>query len=186
MARPAANLRLFVALYPTAAAARAMLDALAALRPADHRATPVDQVHMTLQFIGDVPARDLDAATESVSHSASGLAAFSLTPQRLITLPTGRHPRLVAAQTDAPAALLELHRRLAARLAHSVRARPDDRFRPHLTLCRFAHTARAAPLDAPLSLPPFAVEHILLMRSTLRPEGAAHDAVARFQLGGAA
>ena len=88
MAKPVANLRLFVAIHPPAERSQAMLTALK--NPGDlppFRATPPDQVHMTLQFIGDTPAKDLENTIESVRRSASGLAAFDLTPLRLITLP---------------------------------------------------------------------------------------------------
>lgn len=172
-----ATLRLFVSIAAPEDAGRGLLRALRKLDlppVARHRETPVHQVHMTLQFIGDTPERDLPAVQESVERSASGLLAFDLRPQRLITLPERGWPRLVAARTDAPPSLLELQRRLATRLAHKPRRKSGDRFLPHLTLCRFTGGARAPRVDEPIELPPFRVAHVLLMRSILRPEGAVH------------
>jgi 2'-5' RNA ligase len=183
MAHPTANLRLFVAIYPPHETARGMLKAMGKLDLPPHRETPLDQIHMTLQFVGDVPARDLDAVIESVERSAAGLGGFSLAPARLITLPERGPSRLVAAETDSPPPMMEMRRRLVTRLASDVRLKPDDRFRPHLTVCRFRRPTPMHPIDVPLPLAPFAVSQLVLMRSTLTPNGAKHHEVKSFALG---
>ena len=122
--------------------------------------------------------------TESIRASTGGLGPFALAPQRLITLPQRGRPRLLAALTDQPANLEELQRRLATRLARGARRRPGDRFRPHLTLCRFRSPARIPAIDMPLAVAPFEVKTIELVRSILRPEGAHHETVTVFELAG--
>jgi 2'-5' RNA ligase len=151
---------------------------------ADHRETPAEQVHMTLQFIGERRKQEVDGVIESVERSASGLGAFELKPTRLISLPERGRARLVACATDEPPALMELQRRLAQRLARSPRARPGDRFTPHLTLCRYSKMARPSRLETELDLPPFAVTEIKLMRSVLMPSGAEHRVVRAVGLSG--
>lgn len=188
------DLRLFVAIYPPQGGresdpvrgARDWLRALRKLDPplANHRPTPPEQVHMTLQFIGDTPEAELDRTVESIERSASGIGRFDLKPLRFMTLPPRGRPRLVALETDAPAPLLELHRRLVHRFARSPRARPADRFVPHLTLCRFTHDARPRDVDVAVDDPLFRVDRILLVRSVLRPQGAEHRALREFQLAG--
>jgi 2'-5' RNA ligase len=182
MSRPTAKLRLFVAAYPPREAAVLILALLRPLRLADHRPTPPEQLHMTLQFIGDTPESQMAAVRESVERSAAGVRAFSLRPARLMTLPKRGAPRLVALETDLPAGLAEIQRRLVSRLATEPRRERD--FTPHMTLCRFSHNAHAADLDALVTLPPFGVNIIHLMRSTLKPEGAEHHAVKSFPLVG--
>lgn len=182
MTKPAANMRMFVAAYPSHESGRAMLKAAEKLSLPPHRMLPREQVHLTLQFIGDVPANELDSVTESVERSAAGLAAFMLTPTRLISLPERGPARLVAAETDAPAALMELQRRLAHRLASDAREKDDRPYRPHLTLCRFRSPARGVMVDVPLNAPAFVVDRIALMRSTLKADGAQHHEVANFAL----
>lgn len=177
------TLRLFVAAHPPPEVACALLEALAPLGLPAHRAVPAAQIHLTLQFIGDTPAKRMAEVVESVERSCAGLEAFMLTPLRLIALPQTGPARLVAVETDAPAALLELHRRLAHRLAKNARERPGDKFLPHLTLCRFTSPGPApANLPAPLSVDAFDVRHVTLLRSVLLPEGAEHRPVARFEL----
>ncbi len=168
------NLRLFVAVYPPPETALALLQALTGLDLPRHRLVPHEQVHLTLQFIGDTPPAKVGEVAETVRRAAGGLEGFAMAPQRLITLPERRAPRLVAAQTDRHATLLELKRRLAVRLSPSARRRPDDRFRPHLTLCRFRSPAALPAIDAPLDVAQFTVEAIALVHSTLRPDGALH------------
>jgi 2'-5' RNA ligase len=183
MTRPVANLRLFVALYPPVELARALIDHAERADLPSRRMVREDQVHLTLQFIGDTPSREMDSVIESVQRSASGIGGFALQVEGLIALPDRGAARLVAARTSAPPQLLEVHRRLAHRLARNVRERAGDRFLPHLTLARFTSPAEARPETAPLDLGHFDVHEIVLMRSTLHPEGAEHHAVERVSLG---
>lgn len=159
-----------------------MIEALAGLQLPEHRTTPLEQLHMTVQFIGDTPARDLDSVVESVQRGAAGLTRIQLQPQALISLPERGPSRLVAAETDLPPTLMEIHRRLAMRLARNIRPRNAERFRPHLTLCRFRAPTRGVRIDSPLKLPAFDVDRIALMRSTLSPYGAQHHQVVSCEL----
>lgn len=175
-------LRLFVAAYPPPESAAAMLAALDGLALPAHARTPVEQVHLTLQFIGDTPSRDRESVLESARRAASGLPKLALTPRRLISLPA-KAPRLIAMETSAPPQLVELHRRLAMRLAKSVKARGGDGFLPHLTLCRFKHGATAERVNVAVEMPAFEIAGVRVMRSTLRPGGALHDVVEEIPLG---
>lgn len=186
MSRPTVNQRLFVAAYPPRALVEAWLRTLSRTPLPEHRAVPIDQVHLTLQFIGDTPAKELDAVIESVDRSCAGLRQCTLTPREWIALPERGPARLVALETDAPPTLLELQRRLTRRLAMNVRANPSKGFLPHLTLCRFRSPTRLnAPLPEldPSTSVPFDVSQVVLMRSMLRPEGAEHVPVHHCELG---
>jgi 2'-5' RNA ligase len=169
-----------VAIYPPADTVGTLAAGLDALGLGPQGRVPLHQVHLTLQFIGETAERDLPEIQESVARATAGLPGFDLTPIRLMPLPEGARPRLVAAQTDAPAALMEVQRRLVLRLARSARERPRERFLPHLTLLRFK--AEAAKIDRTLDVAPFPVRAVCLMRSLLRPGGAEHVEVARVPL----
>ena len=184
MSRPRSNLRLFVAIYPPPELSGKLLGSLQSHDLPEHRTVPAEQVHMTLHFIGDVPTKQLDATIESVQRATAGISAFDLTVQRLITFPQRGSARLVAAETDRPPELLEIHRRLVTRLACSVRHNPSDRFRPHLTLCRFKKPTKGVQLHGPLDAEPFRVQQVVLMKSTLRSDGAEHHEIMSCALGG--
>ncbi len=159
-----------------------MLAALAELDLPAHRRTPPEQVHLTLQFIGDVLRKNLDMTIESIERASSGLKTFELSIRSLIRLPERGPARLIATETDYPATLRELQRRLAARLAGSPRPRAGDRFRPHLTLCRFRIPSKVSPIETVLDRESFVVARIILMRSELLATGAAHHEVESFPL----
>ena len=175
------RLRLFVAVYPEAEVAERSAAALHALPLPEHRPTPHEQIHLTVLFIGDVDARHLGEITESAHRSASGLPAFTLTPQRLITLPERGPARLIALETNAPAQLLEFRSRLVRRLAHRTRARSNDRFRPHFTLARFNAPTTGVRVNEPIELPTILVSAAHLMASTLHPSGAVHRSIERIE-----
>lgn len=186
MGKSASNLRLFAGIYPPSdgqgTQAEALLETLRGLTLPSHWIVPAEQLHLTVQFIGDVSSKDLDRTIESVTRSAAGLASFSLCPLRLISLPTRGLTRLIAIETDRPAQLLELQRRLVSRFARTVRPRPGDRFLPHLTLCRFSSAARLQRIERPLEMEPFEVHHLRIMRSTLTHQGAVHHELDRIAL----
>ena len=70
---------------------------------------------------------------------------------------------------------------LAARRFYRPEKRP---FWPHVTLARVKRGARAEPLGEPGTPPPgpFEAAELTLYRSTLRPQGALYEALARTEL----
>jgi 2'-5' RNA ligase len=137
----------------------------------------VDQLHLTVQFVGETPAREIDSVVESVERAAAGIGAFELRATGMVTLPRGTAARLVAAEFNAPPELMEIHRRLVSRLAR--RARDRQHFTPHMTLCRFKHGESVGEILVPLDGPQFSVRTIRLMRSVLRPAGGGAPAGGR-------
>ncbi len=188
----APTLRLFTGIYPPEAVVRQALAPFESLDLPPHRLTKRDQVHLTLLFIGELelkPARALEEIVESVQRATAGIGSFTLQPQRLIALPERGPARLVALTTDLPGELVELHDRLARRLAKRVRLRPSDRFLPHLTLCRFRTPTvrpglRESLEEVRLEAGAFEVCEVRLMKSVLLPGGAVHEPVAAGRLEG--
>jgi RNA 2',3'-cyclic 3'-phosphodiesterase len=171
--------RLFVAVYPPAEFVNGAMSRLAQLALPEHRPTPPEQVHMTLQFVGDAPARELPTIRESVDRAAAGITAFELAPIRFITLPERGPARLMAVETDAPPSLTELQRRLAIRLARNARDRADGRFLPHLTLARFPGGGiQGVGVSEAAAFAGFRVDSVRLMCSVLSPRGAWHRELA--------
>lgn len=178
--RESGPLRLFVAAYPPEGLCRVLLEKARLPDLMDARWTPPSQVHLTLQFIGDTEERDLPRVMESVDRACAGTPAFTLTFDRLRTFPAGGEPKLIAATTDAPALLLELHKRLAMRLARRESKRHDGRFQPHVTLCRFVR--KTDRVNAGLEPLRWTVDAVMLMASVLHPSGAEHRELTRVSL----
>ncbi|MBL1217612.1 MAG: RNA 2',3'-cyclic phosphodiesterase [Planctomycetes bacterium] len=183
------SIRLFVGIYPPQDVAESLLAALdrVDVDPDSYRVTRMEQLHMTVHFIGQTAPRKVEDVLESLHRAKKGLSGFHLQVEHLLTLPeAGPPPRLIAAETDSPGQLRELQSRLARRFARSSRARPGNRFRPHLTLCRFRPAARVTDVDrferALDGLPAFDVKSIRLMKSVLHPKGARHEVVAELPM----
>jgi len=191
-----ASARLFVAVYPPPDVAERLLGAMHACgwTGPDLAPTPLDQVHITLLFIGDTPARNVPEVIESVERACAGIAPFELRPIGLATLPIQGPPRVIAALTDVPPVILELQRRLVIRLARNVKVRSragqgHADFVPHLTLARFSGLAGSSGFDATLDAGAFTVRRLRVMRSILRPAlrggtagGATHAEAAALEL----
>lgn len=194
VSRPVQNQRLFVAAYPPIETVRLLLRAaaeLTGLLPFDP--TAPELVHLTVQFLGDVAPKDLVRVHESISRATAGIAPMELTPRRLVALPhhgatngdraKTDFARTLACDLDAPGTLVDLHRRLATRLATNKKKGPDDGYAPHVTLGRWPSPVPHPQLDHPVTIAPFAVEKIHLMRTVLKPGGASHVRVDSFALG---
>jgi 2'-5' RNA ligase len=149
--------------------------------------TRLEQIHVTLRFLGDVATED---ETQLIDRLAAvrvepfvlpveGVGAFPPhAPPRVIWAGVGRgHPRL-----------FQLRQRLddtVVGLGLPVEVRT---FHPHATLARCAERSAAGVAGwlrrhAGLVAPPFRVEAFDLYASELRPEGAVHTLVQRFPLG---
>ena len=143
-----ASLRLFIALWPTPAVRTALATRRDALRWPPGAALVADErLHLTLHFLGQVPATLLPQLVPALQLRGSrftlDIGPPQMWPRGLAVLPC----------TPAPPALRALHVALAAALAGlglSVERRP---FRPHVTLARRAEGVvlprSAAPSDAP-------------------------------------
>lgn len=146
------------------------------------RATRAGQVHLTLLFLGDRDARDVPEIEQSVERSCAGIEPFSLAARRIMTLPTRGPAKVVAVETDAPPALLELQRRLVTRLA--TRGKRDTAFLPHITIARFAGAGARLRCDVGIAgAEPIEMRSVVLVRSVLKRDGAEHAAMACVELG---
>jgi RNA 2',3'-cyclic 3'-phosphodiesterase len=179
--------RCFVALAPDAATR----DAFAAMPVgAAVRRVPIDQLHLTLAFLG------------SISEEKGGLLAAAL-PSVVVPLPTLSverfeywpsrfHPRLAVLAFTACDALTELETRVRSLVAGLGLPVDDHRpFRPHVTLARMPRDARPiAPELRPDANPrphgaaagnatgPSRFDTLTLYSSTLARRGARYHALA--------
>lgn len=131
--------RTFIALSPDAATR----DALAAMPiGAAVRRVPVDQLHLTVAFLGSIPAAKgvlLGAALHSV---VVPLPALSF--EKVEHWPSASHPRLIVVPFAASDGLAALEARVRALVAGLGLPIDDHRpFRPHVTLARLSRAEQA-------------------------------------------
>lgn len=151
--------------------------------------TRLEQLHLTLRFLGDVPEEKIESVTTHLATvrvepfvlPVEGVGAFPpKAPPRVLWIGVGRgHPRLHQLRQRVDDALLA-----AGLLDLDMRT-----FQPHVTLARCGAEA-AKPVakwlqsHAEFAAPPFRVAAFDLCASGLRPEGAVHTLVRRFALAG--
>jgi RNA 2',3'-cyclic 3'-phosphodiesterase len=151
----------------------------------DLRPVKPEALHVTLVFLGWQAERDADRIAEAAFSAAGDLDAPRLTATGIRPLPPKR-PRLFALDLiDEEERTTRLQGAVSGALESGRFYRPEKRpFWPHVTLARVKRGARAEALpeiDPPGE--PFQAADLTLYRSTLRPQGAVYDALARARVG---
>lgn len=152
--------KLFFALWPDDAA-RVALATLQA--PVAGRLTPRAKLHLTLAFLGHVPA-------DAVPALLAIRDRLAVPPLRLVIDCYGyfTRPRIAwAGMTQVPAGLVALHEALARELeAAGFSAATHGSFKPHVTLAR---EAKQAPPEMPETPVTWFVDRAVLVESL--PDG---------------
>lgn len=167
--------RLYFAIWPDAALRERIAAATAGVRTvAGGRAVPPADYHVTLAFLGAVPAGRVDAAQSAAARVACAPAVQVFDRVEC----WGRHgPLVVAAGATAPA-LAALEEALRNSLIAAGFVLVERRFRPHITLAR--EPAARVPAQSPAEPLAWPFGEFVLVESHLGRTGARYEVVARF------
>ena len=186
-------MRLFVALDIPAEVRRAISETIARLRDVARGARwlRAEGVHVTLKFIGEMPAERVPAIEEALR--AAGVAEPVAARFRGVGFfPNERHPRVFWAGVEASPNLAELARDVDQRLSRLGIAAETREFRPHLTLARFKSEDGLPRLREeikklePLDFGSMRASEFYLFQSELGRGGAKYTKLANFRFGGGA
>jgi 2'-5' RNA ligase len=143
-------------------------------------------IHLTLKFLGDVPADQIGEITKALQKSCQGFAPFSLSCGGLGCFPNLRRPRVVwVGVQEETGTLAQLKKSIEENVA------PLGYPSPHLTLGRVqkrvgpGDRGRLGDLVGALEigvLSQMEVRSVNLMRSDLRPSGAVYTRLAEVEL----
>jgi 2'-5' RNA ligase len=148
---------------------------------------PVERLHLTVRFIGEVEA----ARAESIANALKprlAVSRFTLTLEGVGAFPPRGAPRVLwAGITSDVAPLLAVEEEVTARLAAGAVPPEQKPYQPHLTLARVRN---ASGLRSPLLLEGFArrrfgvspVDAITLFQSRLSPKGPTYVPLQRTPL----
>ncbi len=152
----------------------------------DLRPVRAEALHVTLVFLGWQDEKAAETIASAAFSACSGLPAARLRADGVRPLPP-RDPRLFALDLDdEDGRAVAVQSAISDALEAGRWYRPEKRpFWPHLTLARVKRgERRVAPLpDRPA--PPaeaFEASELTLYRSTLRPQGALYEPLARTAL----
>lgn len=146
------------------------------------RWVPVENLHLTLHFLGDQPAERVGLLREVLNRAAAAQPRIELVLTGWRWLPNPRRPRLLVLDGPAAPALDRFQRQLGEALAEIGCNLDSRRFLAHLSLARVRHPCAdlALPPVVPIQLP---IRAICLYRSRLLPDGARYRVLHRAALG---
>jgi len=146
-------------------------------------------LHVTLKFLGDLPADQVPGVADALQAAAGGRPAFGLTAAGIGVFPGLRRPRVIwAGLSGDTGPLAELQRSVEERLAALGFPREDRPFRAHLTIGRCLEPVAAAEMAAAVDscagrcFGEFDVREVVLFQSDLKPDGPVYRPLARARL----
>ncbi len=154
-------------------------------------------IHITLQFLGDVPASRIPELTQALQQACAGTGPFTLEVGGLGAFPNVRRPRVVWVGLGGDtAATVGLAAAVQGELS-KLGFKPDKPFSPHMTIGRVREgngIGQLAPLSRVLSLTSivlpeqasFEVSGVSLMQSFMQSGGSVYKQVAHVSLTGEA
>ena len=178
------GVRAFVALELDPRLREAIGELQARLRPrcGGIRMTRPEGIHLTLRFLGDTSAAQIDTLRPLLAAAAADCPPAEARVAELGTFPERGSPRILWLGLDVPSAVFDLQR-ACERAARTAGFEREERpFRAHLTLGRWRDRAPRPDLP-PADLGPTRLETLVLFRSDLRPGGAVYTPLAQFALG---
>jgi 2'-5' RNA ligase len=151
-----------------------------------------DQFHLTLRFLGDVPADGAEDLKLSVGAVCRNVRPLSLRAEGVGFFPNPRSPRVIwAGINDGAARLLDLQRQIETAVDPFSPEPGEKNFTGHVTLGRLKNprpadirdlAAWAQSLEKRL-FGEWTAHEIEIIRSELSPAGARYTSLAAFRLG---
>ena len=147
-------------------------------------------LHITLRFLGDVPASRL-ARVGTVVETPCRVPAFCVSVDRCRSFPIRGVLRVIwLGMGEGQSQLLALHNEVAGRLEECGYPAADQPFRPHVTIGRVKRVGQAdatqirAVLDTiPLAVPKWTVGRVVLYESRLSTRGSTYHVLTSGPLG---
>lgn len=151
-------------------------------------------IHLTLKFLGDTPAAQLEDLNAGLQRACQGFGPFTIACSGLGCFPNPSRPRVVWVGIDEPRGVLAgLQRAVEREIAPLGYPTEDRGFSPHLTLGRVGRDAsrddarRLGELIVSRQVGKLAqmeAHAVSLIRSELRPTGAVYTRLYEAELRG--
>ena len=145
------------------------------------RWTPIQNMHLTLKFLGNIPNNHVDFLKQMLTQTADSHSAFDLQIGGIASFPNAKSPRALWLGIHAAAELMSIQKNVdagASRLGYEKEARA---FSPHLTLGRVRQNIQPSDLQKIRStfdtfqlgkIPSARVDSVHLYQSELHSEGS--------------
>ncbi|HEY3394587.1 MAG TPA: RNA 2',3'-cyclic phosphodiesterase [Lacipirellulaceae bacterium] len=148
-----------------------------------------ENLHWTLQFLGDVDERDIPEVCQAVAAAAAECAAFDIEVRGAGAFPSADRPRtLWLGAGQGSREMTVLHAAVERRLRKRGYRGEERRFVPHITLGRAGRKGQPQSLASELAelrdydAGSMLVDEVTVYSSQLGPDGPAYDVLARAPL----
>lgn len=147
------------------------------------RWVPVENMHLTVKFLGDVSPANLKLIKEMLESEIRQHKRFEFGIGNCGAFPNEARPRVLWIGVEGPDELLQLHRRIENIVGRFGYERDKKSYTPHLTLARVSRNATPQEIKAIGEclrerkvgyLGAVRVNAVHLFRSDLMPEGAVY------------
>ncbi|HXF41640.1 MAG TPA: RNA 2',3'-cyclic phosphodiesterase [Blastocatellia bacterium] len=152
--------------------------------------TKTSNVHLTLKFLGGVPASRIADVSQAVERAARGISPFEIEVAGTGCFPSVRSARVLwVGLSSGPDAMKQLYSNIESELEREGFPREKRKFSPHLTIARIRVPGTGAPVAEQLIALGFEPERftateVIVMRSDLKPTGAIYTPQAAVRLRG--
>jgi len=150
------------------------------------RWVPVENIHITLKFLGDVSEPNLELLKEMIKSETARHPPLEISAGELGAFPSIRRPRVLWVNVQAPPELVALQRAIDNETARLGYDREDRPFSPHLTLGRVSRNANSSDarrISEVLEgyklgyIGAARIREVILYRSDLYPSGAVYTSI---------
>ena len=155
------------------------------------RWVPVENIHLTLKFLGDVSERNIPMITEILEAEAANHCQFEISVGGFGVFPNYSRPRVIWVGVEGPDELLNLQRRVDLETTRLGYAPGQREFSPHLTFGRISRNASPTQVRKISELlrkhklgflGAARIYQVNLYKSVLGPEGAVYSKMATAEL----
>jgi 2'-5' RNA ligase len=150
------------------------------------RWVPVENIHLTIKFLGDVSVSNLEMLQKLLRVEASQHSPFEFSVGNMGAFPSISRPRVIWVGVEAPDELHTLQHGIEMETARLGYAREKRSYSPHLTLGRVSRNADSADTRRIREvlknctvgfLGAARVQEVHLYRSELKPAGAIYTQI---------
>jgi 2'-5' RNA ligase len=147
------------------------------------RWVPIENMHLTLKFLGDVSASNLELLAQMLRAEMDLFNCFDLRLNGIGSFPNLKRPRVIYIGMQAPAALEALQRGIESASSRLGYGAEERGFSPHLTIGRVKQNVTATEQQAIRraledtkidSLGTARVNSVELFKSDLKPTGSVY------------
>ena len=139
-----------------------------------------ENIHMTLKFLGNVDDKQIDIVKSIISEITLNFKKIIVECSGFGFFPNEKHPRVLFLKTSKEDDLRKIYQSLEEKLSH-IGFEKEERFKSHLTLCRFKGKKNIDCLIREIKDIEFShqlnINEIALFKSTLTRSGPIYEKI---------